>query len=242
MYIEPTTKIWVTFDQKETSIVNIIGTRATEFLLPMNPEKIDIKGDASQDSFRIIGKGQITVPQHGNLRKFSWNGFFPGIETPYTGAFLPPEYYINIFENARQNGTIGRLKIYTNHGQIDCPVIVKSFNTHEEGGNIFDVSYSVELIEWKDYSPRTLKVDEKEKTATEQPKKRTPKAGAVTVGAKVIANGKYFYDSYGSKPFGTAKNLSTEITRIVEHPKNGQDYPVHIGKYGWTKLSNLQVK
>lgn len=230
MYTEPTTKIWVTL------------ANGLEFKIPMNPEKIDEKADAPQELFRIIGSGQIAVPQKGNLRKFSWSGFFPGTPAPYVGEFMRPETYIKAFEDARRLGVVGRLKIFTNHGRVDIPVIVKSFNVFEEGGNIYDVSYSVEFLEWKDYSPKTLKVDETEKTATEQGKKRTPKQGAVTVGAKVIANGKYYYDSYGSKPFGTAKNLSTEITRIVEHPKNGQDYPVHIGKYGWIKLSSLQVK
>ena len=230
MYTDPTTKIWVSWGG------------GYEFKIPVNPERIDEKSDAPQDLFRIIGSGQIAVPQKGNLRKFSWSSFFPGAPAPYVGEFLPPELYIKAFEQARQTAIIGRLKIFTNHGNIDLPVILKTFNVTEEGGNIYDVNYSVEFLEWKNYAPKTLKVDEKEKTATKQPKKRTPKQGAVTVGAKVVANGKYFYDSYGSKPFGTAKNLSTEITRIVEHPKNGQDYPVHIGKYGWTKLSNLQVK
>ena len=58
------------------------------------------------------------------------------------------------------------------------------------------------------------------------------------VGATVIANGTYCYDSYGSKPHGTAKNLKIKVKRIVP----GRPYPILIGVYGWIKESNLQIK
>jgi hypothetical protein len=57
------------------------------------------------------------------------------------------------------------------------------------------------------------------------------------VGASVVVNGEYCYDSTGSKPHGTANNLSTTVTRIV----SGAAYPVHVGSYGWVAESQLQI-
>ena len=57
------------------------------------------------------------------------------------------------------------------------------------------------------------------------------------VGASVVANGRYYYDSYGGRPYGTANSLSTTVTRIV----SGNPYPIHIGHYGWVQESQLQI-
>ena len=57
------------------------------------------------------------------------------------------------------------------------------------------------------------------------------------VGATVVVNGEYCYDSYGGKPHGIANNISTTVTRIV----TGNPYPVHVGSYGWVQESQLQI-
>lgn len=58
------------------------------------------------------------------------------------------------------------------------------------------------------------------------------------VGATVVVNGIYCNDSYGSKPHGTANNITTAVRRIV----SGSPYPVLVGNYGWVQESQLQVK
>lgn len=71
--------------------------------------------------------------------------------------------------------------------------------------------------------------------AVESPREvETP---VLRVGAPVIVNGEYCYDSYGSKPHGTANNLSAAVTRIV----SGNPYPIHVGSHGWVMESQLQI-
>lgn len=102
--------------------------------------------------------------------------------------------------------------------------------------------YKAEFWEYRDYEPETVSVvsepvqpDMSAEVAAES--QRSVETPVLRVGAAVIANGKYWYDSYGSKPFGTANNLSTTVTRIV----SGNPYPIHIGSYGWLKESQIQI-
>jgi hypothetical protein len=121
--------------------------------------------------------------------------------------------------------------------------VVSDFSTTDKGGEPEDIYYSVELTEYRNYEPKTVSVitvsegvsSESGQVETEQG--RPIEAPVLRVGAAVIANGRYWYDSYGSKPFGTANNLNTTITRIA----SGNSYPIHIGHYGWLREDQLQI-
>ena len=58
MYLEPNTKIWLTIN----------GNR---FQIPVNPEKLDIGEAMSPDTFQILYKGQIQVPNTGTCGRSS---------------------------------------------------------------------------------------------------------------------------------------------------------------------------
>lgn len=256
MYLEPNTKIWLT-SFANPGTVNSLQTsafltkpagiaRTRRLLIPVNPEKLDINAGSNPNTFQILYEGQVQVPQHPNLRSFKWSSFFPEEGSPFApGGTLAPGEYVDFIKSELDNARVLELTIYGPNISISTPVTVKSFQTSFEGGPN-EIQYSIELLEWKNYAPKKLviKTDAQgNNTATEEDQRpnntSTPRAA---VGVKVIANGAYCYDSYGSKPHGNAKNLSTTITRIVQNPKSGQDYTIHIGNYGWTKLSNLQIK
>ena len=132
--------------------------------------------------------------------------------------------------------TINRPSGFNEHTRV----IITAFNYQDVGGEALDITYTLELEEWKSYKAEKIvikKSKKKKKVATKE-KKRSVTKKKIRVGAKVVANGKYWYSSYGAKPFGTAKNLTTEVKRIVK----GRKYPICIGHYGWVKESQLQVK
>lgn len=227
MQIEPSTKIWLNF--------------GTKFVLPVNPSNIEVNTNVPQDSFNILAKGQVTVPQFPDLMTFKFKSFFPGQIEPFVSSeAYTPDYYIGQIENAMNNATVGRFTMNRPSGaNIDCKCIVKSFKVTDNGGEPNDIYYQIELIEYKSYKPEKIVVKTAKKATiqkVERPKS-TVKA-VMCVGAKVLANGVYCYDSYGSKPHGTANNLMTEVKRIVP----GREYPILIGSYGWTKESNLIIK
>lgn len=235
MYLEPNTKIWLTIN----------GNR---FLIPVNPEKLDIGEAMSPDTFQILYKGQIQVPKHRNLRTFKWSSFFPQSDTP----FVPddtrnPRRYVYWIKQAITNVSICELAVEGPDISLCVKVTIKSFNQTFEGGPD-EIKYTIDLLEWRSYKPKKITKlasgnnnnNSLQRLAAEQ-NERPITQPVIAVGVKVVANGPYYYDSNGSEPHGTARNKSTYIKRIVP----GRAYPVLIGDkdyLGWTKESSLQVK
>ena len=104
-------------------------------------------------------------------------------------------------------------------------VLVTGFQTEERGGETGDFYYTLELTEYRDYSPLTVQIQteataEKPATATTEQTRSIPK-GQLYVGMTATLNGKYFYSSYD------------------------RPYPVHVksesgGALGWCKKGDLQ--
>lgn len=216
-------------------------------MIPVNPEEISIKYPSDNKDYDVIGIGQVVVPRKPALKEISWESFFPASTSdPYVDAdAYDPDEYVDWFENAMKKNQKVRL-IITRDRLYDTNIrcIVSDFETTDKGGEPGDMYYSVTLREYRDYSPETVSIiTTPAETAADQTVEATSEAErpvetpVLRVGAPVIANGQYWYDSYGSKPFGTANNLSTTVTRIVE----GNPYPVHIGSYGWLTADQLQI-
>lgn len=216
-------------------------------VIPVNPEEISIKYPSDNKDYDVIGIGQVVVPRKPALKEISWESFFPASTSdPYVDAdAYDPDEYVDWFENAMKKNQKVRL-IITRDRLYDTNIrcIVSDFETTDKGGEPGDMYYSVTLREYRDYSPETVSIiTTPAETAADQTVEATSEAErpvetpVLRVGAPVIANGQYWYDSYGSKPFGTANNLSTTVTRIVE----GNPYPVHIGSYGWLTADQLQI-
>lgn len=127
-------------------------------------------------------------------------------------------------------------------------VLVTGFQTEERGGETGDFYYTLELTEYRDYSPLTIQIQteataEKPATATTEQTRSIPK-GQLYVGMTAILNGKYFYSSYGDKPSGSGNGRRVVVSRII-NDDNDRPYPVHVksesgGALGWCKKGDLQ--
>lgn len=216
-----------------------------KFKIPVNPEEIKIKYPTDNKDYDVLGIGQIVVQRKPALKEVSWESFFPDDNSdPYVNSGAKdPESYVKKIEAAMKKKQTVRL-IITRSDLFDTNIrcIIDEFELQDKGGEPSDIYYSITLREYRSYAPQTVQIVTT--PAPEQPAAevttetdRPVETPVLRVGATVIANGKYWYDSYGSKPFGTANNLSTTVTRIV----SGNPYPVHIGHYGWLSESQLQI-
>lgn len=228
--IENGCSIYLKFDSRKVKI-------------PVNPEELEIQYPTDHKTYTVLGQGEIVVPRKPSLRTVSWESFFPAGDEPYVNSKArEPEDYEQYFSEALKKKTKCRL-IISRSGIYDTNMrcIISDFKTIDKGGEPGDMYYSIELTEYRDYSPETLVIASPKQGATEAAASSEPERPVETpslrVGASVTANGKYWYDSYGSKPFGTANNLNTTVTRIVP----GNPYPIHIGSYGWLQESQIQI-
>lgn len=213
--------------------------------IPVNPEEIEIKYPTNNKEYDVLGIGKIVVPRRPGLKEISWEGFFPGEDAPYVNSGAKdPKVYVKRIEKAMKSKQKGRLIISRSElYDTNMRCIISDFVTKDKGGEPRDIYYEITFQEYRDYSPQTVSIISttsdgaisQTDAATEG--QRVVETPVLRVGATVVVNGKYCYDSYGSKPHGTANNVSTTVTRIV----SDNPYPIHVGSYGWVQESQLQI-
>lgn len=226
--------------------------------LPMNPETLPVTKEGDNTEYNVLGLGAVTVPRKPKQKTISISGFFPGRNAFYvlnSGDFKPPEFYIDFFESAMNDGVsilYTPVRYYENGepfftSDAGFPVLVSNFQYNEKAGETGDFFYTLDLIEDRDISPKIVTIEKKnenEEKATAEKTRPIPPA-QLYVGCTVTANGNYYLSSYGDEPHGTASGRKCKVSRIITtDPKRA--YPIHIttesgGALGWIKKENLQV-
>lgn len=240
------------------------------FRLPHNPEKLPVSRDTDNGEYNVLGIGPITIPRIPKQKEVTISSYFPGRPDSFTmpaaasggessgwktGGFIDPELYITRFQLAMESREIltytpvryyeNGERFYVSDEGFQC--IVTEFSTEERGGETGDFYYDLTIREWRDYSPQTISTETQADgttVVTSQPSREIPQ-GQLYVGAVVVANGPYYYTSYGDEPHGNANGARVVVSRIVSDDPT-RPYPVHIttesgGALGWIASSGLQV-
>lgn len=227
--------------------------------LPINPEKLPVESTSDNQTYNVLGIGDITVQRIPKQRTVTIDGLLPARATSTTltlRGFEPPEFYINFFRLAQVEQrvlTYTPAKYMENGAPFDTSdsgfrCTVESFNVEERGGETGDFYFSLTIREWRDYTPSLVTARTRRSQGSEDvtevtiaPSRAVP-GGQLVVGQSVIANGNYYLSSYGDEPHGTASNRPAVITRIAE----GRNYPIHIateagGALGWIRKDGVRV-
>lgn len=236
----------------------------TVIRLPVNPDKLPVARELDTDEYNVMGIGQIMVARTPNLRTLTISSFFPGRIAPYvltSGRFEPPEFYIQFFESAMNDGVpilYTPVRYYENGqpfmtGDAGFQVFVTSFSTEERGAETGDFYYDLELTEYRDFTPQQVQIVAQTQASSGTPSQpaqaktestREIPANQLYVGAVCTANGNYYASSYGDEPHGNGNGRRCKVSRIVE--ESTRAYPIHIttesgGALGWVKKESLQV-
>lgn len=233
----------------------------TVIRLPVNPEKMPVTRGTDNDEYDVLSIGPIMVPRLPALRKVEISSFFPGrtfTGVLTSGSFQPPEFYINFFQSAMNDRVpilYTPVRYYENGepymtGDTGFQVLVTQFDTEERGGETGDFYYTLELTEYKEYSPSKVDIQPPKATsvqaapavATTEPTRSLP-TGQIVVGSICVANGRYYSSSYQDNPSGAANGIRVKVTRIVDKSRK---CPYLIdresgGNLGWCADSILQV-
>ena len=226
--------------------------------LPVNPETLPVVKENDNSTQNVLGIGEIMIPRTPKLKTVTIEQFFPGKTFPgvlTSNEFQPPEFYIQFFESAMDDKApilYTPVRYYedgTPYMTEDTGfmVLVTNFSYEERGGETGDFYYTLELSEYRDYNPLTVQVQDSTQsgtanTATEEKNRDIPK-GQIVVGSVCIANGSYFYTSYGDPPSGSANGQRVVVSRIVD---GSRPDCVHVttesgSPLGWISKSALQV-
>jgi hypothetical protein len=226
--------------------------------LPHNPEKLPVSKDNDNGEYNVLGIGPITIPRDPKQQEVTISGYFPGRADGYTvtpNGFLEPEVYIQFFQSAMDDKAVltytpvryyeDGTPYFTADEGFQC--LVMSFTYEERGGETGDFYYDLTIREWRDYSPQTVTTETQEDgttVVTQEPSRDIPQ-GQLYVGATVVANGPYYYTSYGDEPHGNGNGRRAVVSRIVADDPT-RPCQIHIttedgGDLGWISADGVQV-
>lgn len=218
--------------------------------LPVNPEEITITSSGNNKTEEIIKLGEINLLREKKLEALVIEGFLPADkDAPYVltkGKFEKPQYYIDFFENIRKEKKPFRFII--SDTKINMLAAIEDLEYGLKAADN-DIHYSISIKEYRPFSSKVVKIKLPTNKAepakvTPPPKQERPKTG-FAIGDIVIANGNYWYTSYGDNPHGTFKNFTGKISHIVAD-KN-RKYRYHIttlsgGYRGWVAENQIKHK
>ena len=236
-----------------------LAHEGTVIRLPVNPESYSITRDNDNGNYNVLGVGPIMIPRTPKLYAASWSGLLPGRPdlgaVLTSGAFQPPKFYIDFLQAAMDEKWIVRFVAnrYMEDGSAifdtNMEAIVTRFKYEERGGETGDFYYDLALSEYRDYSPKTVKLQPAAEagqpvTATSETTRSIPQ-GQLTVGQAVTVNGNCYHDSYGGEPHAVLSGFRGQISRIVTTDPQ-RAYPYHIaaedgGAMGWVKENQIQA-
>lgn len=223
---------------------------------PVNPQELSISYPSTNEKYNVLTLGEIIQPRKTGLSKISWeDGLLPARpDSSYTvtiGEFKTPDFYIDFIRRCKDEGLICTLTI-DRHMEDGTPfksdtilVVVEDFEAKEKGAETGDFYYSIELTEYRDYSPRAVSIvsTASSKTTAVGQKQRTVPKNQLVVGKTVKINGIYCYTASGSKPHGSGSGRTVVIGRILT---GTHAYPVLVktasgSVLGWCKKEVLTV-
>jgi hypothetical protein len=231
--------------------------------LPVNPEEIKVVSSGNNSSEEIVALGEITILREKKLREIKVESFLPLYQdAPYVltkGKFKPYGFYVKFFNkiiNAKKP-----LRLIVTGVGINMLMSIENMESWKKGGDN-DLYFSLDLKEYRTLTVKTAKNVTTTSTISNTPTVSTVSTvpttyvGVITppanttklttgfsIGNVVLCTGKYYYTSYGAKPFGTfTSGFRGKISHIVADTT--RKYRYHItnmsgGYLGWVEVNQI---
>lgn len=223
------------------SIMFYFNYKWTVLPLPVNPQSIEVRIAGTNKTMEIVKLGEINILRDVKLAELTIESFFPATaDGPWVltkTLFFKPQVYKALFEELRKNKKPCRL-VVSDIG-INMEVSVESFQWSMEAGDP-DMHYKLQLKEYKPHAIKTVSVKQKAAAKVIVPTIGISTGGntarqktGFAIGDTVVVNGKYWYDSYGASPYGTFKNFTGKISKIVADKKRKYRYHITTPSGGW---------
>lgn len=126
--------------------------------LPVNPEQIEISVVQANEKYNILKLGQIVVPTHMELAKYSFEVEFPYSLRHYVetaGDFKTSDYYLKHFSDWRKE--LKPVLFTANNGlgeNISSLVLIEELTITEKAGEEGDKYVSFRLSEYREFNPK----------------------------------------------------------------------------------------
>lgn len=128
------------------------------FIIPRLPEKIDISEEGDNKTYNIINLGEVNNITLPKLTNISFESYFPLNDGPYVSSdeLFNPSFYIKKIDEWRKN--LQKIRFIFIGGPIEINDLfsIENFKYNENGGEVGDIYFSIELKRYKQYSAKKV--------------------------------------------------------------------------------------
>lgn len=130
------------------------------FMLPVLPEKISFSENGDNKTYNIINLGEINTINKPKLTEISFESFLPSNNGPYVSSeqLFAPSFYLSKIREWRDKEQKIRFIFVGSPLEVNDLFTIENFKVSENGGEVGDIYYSIELKRYKPYSAKKVVV------------------------------------------------------------------------------------
>ncbi len=156
-------------------------------LLPVPPEKLQIKINNANDTVTLMNEGQVNLLKKAELTDIEFECLIPQVKYPfaeYKNGFKKASYYLNYLEKLKKNRKPFQFIVsrYMPNGKrlfgTNIRVSMEDYTITEEAKEGFDLKVKIKLKQYRDYGTKTVKVKKKKKKAVAKKTRETDNSPA----------------------------------------------------------------
>jgi nucleoid-associated protein YgaU len=132
------------------------------FLIPINPESMEIKEGGQGKTYTVASLGEINVIKSPRLTEISFSSTFPAQRYPFVvvkeSERLAPERYLEKINAWRESKRPIRFHAVSSTYVIDMPMSIENFEWKEVAGSPGDIEYQLALKKHVFYAAKKVAI------------------------------------------------------------------------------------
>lgn len=220
-------------------------------LLPVTPQKLEIKINNANDTVTLINEGEINILKTAALTDIEFECEIPQVKQPYAvykSGFQGASYFLDYFEELKTSKQPFQFLVSRTmpNGKVlfstNIKVSMEDYKITEDAKNGFDLKVKISLKQYREYSTKMVNIQiqaSKPKATVQQTRPASPPAKkGYAVGDIVnFHGGTHYYSSYpGAKGYSARAGQA----KITIANGSGGAHPWHLihtdsssNVYGW---------
>ena len=221
-------------------------------LLPITPDKLQIKINNANETLTLINEGEINILKTAELTDVEFECRIPQVKYPfatYKSGFKGASYFLDYFESLKVDKKPFQFIVSRTmpNGKVlfstNMKVSMEDYKITEQAKDGFDLTVKIKLKQYRDYGTKTvnIKIAASKPKATVQETRYTeskPATKSYKVGDIVsFHGGTHYYSSYpGAKGYSARAGKA----KITIANGSGKAHPWHLihtdsgsNVYGW---------
>lgn len=217
-------------------------------LLPIAPEKLQVKINNANDTLTLINEGEINILKAPELTDIEFECRIPQVKYPfatYKSGFKGASYFLDYFESLKVNKKPFQFIVSRTmpNGKVlfstNMKVSMEDYKITEQAKDGFDLTVKIKLKQYRDYGTKLINIkksgnaDIESQRAADPPAKKNYAVGDIVN----FHGGTHFYSSYPGAKGYSARAGKAKITIVNGSGKTHPWHLIHIDSgsnvYGW---------